>query len=407
MHKNLAKMSDNDSLFLNVERLRVKLLAFPTADLALFEKAKKKHISLFNPEQIEFVNDKPDILMFLTGGSEHIAIESVQEYRFYLMLASREANAWASAMEVKAWMNQHNISSLLINTDDPLASTYIQEFYKASNGIHHLHGQRLGVVGKSSPWLVASSISPFLLQSRLGIEQVDISWSEIMFDEIQQVSPDFTTLFGMADDKNELMASGRIFEGLASLIPFYRLNALSVECFPLVNQTSHTACLALAKLNLDGFPTACEADSCSAAGMMLANEVCGVIPWMANTILVEGNRVMFAHCTAPLNLLEDFKLDSHFETGKGYAVAGSFRAPAATIFRLDNTLNKIFITKAEVKGRPKAKTACRTQLEVEVPGSAARYFTDSPFGNHHLILPHDCTLQLKLAARLLRMEVVE
>ena len=119
-------MSENENLFLTLGRLRVKLLAFPAADVTLFEKAKKKHISLFNPEQIEFVNDKPDILMFLTGGSEHIAIESVQEYRFYLMLASREANAWASAMEVKAWMNQHNISSLLINTDDPLASTYIQ-----------------------------------------------------------------------------------------------------------------------------------------------------------------------------------------------------------------------------------------------------------------------------------------
>jgi len=400
-------MSENDNLFLTLERLRVKLLAFPAADVTLFEKAKKKHISLFNPEQIEFVNDKPDILMFLTGGSEHIAIESVQEYRFYLMLASREANAWASATEVKAWMNMHNVSSLLINTDEPLASTYIQEFYKASNGIRHLHGQRLGVVGKPSAWLVASTISPFLLQSRLGIEQVDISWNEIMFDEIQQVSPDFTTLFGMADDKEELMASGRIFEGLASLIPFYRLNALSVECFPLVNQTSHTACLALAKLNLDGFPTACEADSCSAAGMMLANEVCGVIPWMANTILVEGNRAVFAHCTAPLNLLEEFKLDSHYETGKGYSIAGSLRSPDVTIFRLDNTLNKIFITRAEVKSRPKSKTACRTQLEVEISDSAARYFTDSPFGNHHLILPNSYTMRLKLAARLLRMEVVE
>ena len=68
-------MSNN--LLLNLERLRVKLLAFPAAEMSVFDKAKKKYMGLFNPEQVEFVNDKPDVLMFLTGGSEKIAIESV------------------------------------------------------------------------------------------------------------------------------------------------------------------------------------------------------------------------------------------------------------------------------------------------------------------------------------------
>jgi hypothetical protein len=62
--------------------LRVKLLAFPAAEISVFDKAKKKYMGLFNPEQVEFANDKPDVLMFLTGGSERIAIELVQEYRF-------------------------------------------------------------------------------------------------------------------------------------------------------------------------------------------------------------------------------------------------------------------------------------------------------------------------------------
>ncbi len=398
-------MSDN--LLLNLERLRVKQLAFPTADMSVFDKAKKKYKGLFDPDQVEFANDKPDVLMFLTGGSERIAIESIQEYRFYLMLASKEGNSWAAATEVKAWMNQHNIASILVNADSPTAATIVSNFYHALNGVKHLHGQRLGVVGNTSEWLVASTVSPFQLQSRLGIEQVDIAWSDIVFDEVKQIAPDFTALFDCADNKAELTESGKIYEGLASLIPFYKLNALSVECFPLVNKTGHTACLALAKLNMDGVPSACEADNCSAAGLMFAGEVCKTIPWMANTIHVENRKALFAHCTAPTNLLSNFKIDTHYETNKGQAIAGEINADEVTIFRFDNTLSRIFITLGKVTAKPKLKIACRTQLEVEITESASRYFVNAPFGNHHLIIPGNRVETLKLAALLLRMEIVE
>ncbi|QKG78981.1 hypothetical protein [Tenuifilum thalassicum] len=388
------------------ERLKVKLLAFPNAELSVFDKAKKKYIGLFNPEEMEFVNDKPDVLMFLTGGSEHVAIESVQEFRFYILLASRDANSWAAATEVKAWMNQHNIRSILLDADHPDTSELLSEYYHAFVGVKRLHGQRLGVVGSPSPWLVASGINPYLLQSKLGIEQIDISWDNIVFDEIQQVASDFYSLFSKAENKQELMESGRIYEGLASLIPFYRLNAMTVECFPMVNKTGHTACLALSKLNYDGIPTACEADVCSAAAMMFAAEVCNTIPWMANIAHVGEGKGLLAHCTAPVNHLTSFKLDTHFETGKGYAISGQLKGEEVTIFRFDSMLNKIFVTKAKVVSIPKSRKACRTQVEVELSQTAIKYFTENPFGNHHMVLPGNWTKRLELAAQLLSIEVV-
>lgn len=389
------------------DRVRVKLLAFTGADASVYDRAKKKYMSLFNPEEMEFVNDKPDILMFLTGGSEHVAIESVQEYRFYLLLASREANSWAAATEVKAWMNQHNIRSLLINADDPSTIDILNDFYHSYTGIRRLHGQRLGVVGNPSPWLVASIVSPVQLHAKLGIEQVDISWNDIVFKEITQVSPDFIALFSGTQNIAELTESGKIYEGLASLVPFYQLNALAIECFTLVNQTGHTACLALAKLNYDGIPAACEADVCSAVAIMLSAEVCHSIPWMANVALVKSNSLLLTHCTVPLQQLTSFKLDTHFETNKGLAIAGQIKGDEVTIFRFDNTFNHLFITKGNVVSRPKGRAACRTQLEVEITNSASQYFLTNPFGNHHLVVPGNWTNRLKLAAKLIGIEVVE
>jgi L-fucose isomerase-like protein len=304
-------------------------------------------------------------------------------------------------------MNQHNISSTMVDCDEPSANELIDELYLVKNGIHRLHGQRLGMVGSPSDWLVASVINPFILQTRLGIELVDISWDDIVLDEVKEVAQDFTTLFHSEENSSEVFESGKIYEGLASLIPFYKLNALTVECFPLVRNTGHTACLALSKLSIDGIPAGCEGDTCSAVGLMIANEVCGIIPWMANTVYLKDDKVFFAHCTAPTNLLSKFRLDTHFETDKGLAIAGDIAGDEVTIFRVDNTLNKIFLTKGNIAGRAKAKTACRTQLEIQIPISASDYFVNNPFGNHHLIIPGNWVQRLKLAALLLRMEIVE
>jgi len=386
-----------------MEKLRVKLLAFPAAELSVFDKGKKKLLNIFSQEKVEYVNDKPDILMFLTGGSERIAINSVQEYKFYLILATRENNSWASATEVKAWMNQHNISSVLISYEDENVAELIDSFYNVRNGVRRLHGQRLGLVGNPSDWLVASVVSPFIMQTRLGIEQVDISWNDIILDEVKQVAPDFSSLFN-SENSSEIFESGRIYEGLASLVPFYKLNALSVECFSLA---CHTACLALSKLNLDGLPSGCEGDTCSAVGLMVGKEVCGIIPWMANTAFIKGEKALFAHCTAPANLYTKFKTETHYETDKGLALSGELKGELVTIFRLDSALNRMFITLAKVTDHPKNKTACRTQLEVQLKSTAQDYFVNNPFGNHHLIIPGDWTQRLNLAAKLLRMEVVE
>lgn len=392
---------------LHNSRLRIKQLAYAQAENAIFDRAKKKSTHLFNPDQVEFVNDRPDVLMFLTGGSERAAIECVQEFRFYLLLANREANAWASALEAKAWMAQHRIAAILVDTDDPAAPQLLCDFYYALMGVKQLRGQRLGIVGAPSDWLVASTLSPYVLRNKMGVEMVNLQWSDIVFDEINAPNEQFCHAFGNVADTAELHHSSRIYEGLASLPPFYNLDALAVECFPMVRQSGHTACLALAKLNADGLPTACEADTVSAVGMMLIRQVCGMAPWMANTAHVGTDRALFAHCTAPLNLLSSFRVDTHFETNAGQAVAGEISADIVTVVRLNSSLDRMFIAECDVLSRPRLKNACRTQLEVALSPSAHDYLMHRAYGNHHLLLPGRWASRLRLVAHLLQIEVEE
>lgn len=388
-----------------MNKLRAKLLAFPAAELNIYSRGKKKLQKLFHHERVEYVDKDPDILVFLTGGSERVALQSVREYGFYLLLATGADNSWAAATEVKAWMNQNNISSILVDFTDPKSIEYISNLYAVKNGLQRLKGQRFGLIGEPSDWLVNSNIDPFLIKTKMGIDQIDIPWGKIDINAFKDVAPEFTAFFRNAN-LQELLASGQVYEALSKQIKDYELKALTVECFSLVTSRKTTACLALSKLSMDGIPAGCEGDTCSMLGMMLTKELFGVVPWIANTTSVNGSQILFSHCTIPANLLKKFEIDTHYETGKGLAIKGVLKAQEVTILRLDHTLTRIFIGVGLAVEVPYQKMACRTQLAVEVSDKVRGYFMNNPLGNHHLIIPGNFQMGLDLAARLLKLERV-
>jgi L-fucose isomerase-like protein len=389
-----------------MEKLRAKLLAFPAADLQLFTKAKRRLQKIFHQDRVEFVDKNPEVLVFLTGGSERVALQSVQEYGYYLLLASSEDNSWAAATEVKAWMNQNNITSHLVDHTSPSAIDLVENFHKVKNGIRQLKGQRFGLIGETSDWLVNSSVDPFLIKSKLGIDQVNIPWNKVDVTGQKDIAPDFLSFF-RSSNQAEVFNSGKVYEALSQTIRSNDLNAITVECFSLIESCNSTACLALSKLSMDGIPAGCEGDTCSLLGMMISKEIFGITPWIANIAHVKKNRLTLAHCTIPANLLSGFEIDTHFETEKGLAIKGSFKAEEVTLIRLDHTLSKIFVGYGRVVDVTSRKGLCRTQVVLEISDEVSNYFLNNPLGNHHLVFPGNFVLGFEIAARMLRMEIVK
>lgn len=388
-----------------MDKLRAKLIAYSNAELQVYSKAKKSLLNLFHQERVEFVDKNPDILVFLTGGSERQAIQSVQQDGFYLLLATPNENSWAAATEVKSWMNSRGISSILVNQSEARAQVLVEALYRVKSGLKSLRGKRFGLIGEPSEWLVNSVIDPAIIKSKLGVEQVDIPWSELNVMEEKAVASDFLSFFNAGNAKG-IETAGKVYETLAKSVASKQLNAVSVECFSLVGACNTTACLALSKLSMDGIPAGCEGDTCSMVGMMLCKEICGVVPWMANIAEVSGNRVLLAHCTIPGNLTTDFRLDTHFETNKGLAINAVVRGDEFTIFRIDSSLNRVFIGFGEAIDQPYSTHACRTQLTLTLSHEQISYFINNPLGNHHLVIPGNHVETLRLAAEVLKLECV-
>ncbi len=384
--------------------LRVKIVAYRAAEPTIIENAQQKLLRLYDSSQVEFVDTQPDVIFFLSGGSERAAAEILEDGHFYVLLAHREGNSYASATEVKAYANQRGLRTILLDLEDSQTPAFMQHLQAVLHGVHALQGQRVGLVGEVSEWLIASSIEPSRLSECLGIHVQQIPWAQVADYRHARPASELLTAFA-GQSAIDLTETAQVYTVLQELMRTANLQAITVECFPLVQEHHVTACLPLAKFNADGIPAGCEGDLVSIVGMMLAQAVTGTVPWIANTARVSDSLALFAHCTVAPNLIQQAHITTHFETGQGTAVQGDFIADEITLFRLDQTLQQAFLTSGRVVTRPRYHTACRTQIEVQLPPSAVHALRERPLGNHHLILPGDQTARLALACQVLGLDL--
>ena len=387
-------------------QLKIKLLTSRGAPEAILEDAVSRIEKLIPTGNFTITESDPDILFFLTGGSEVPAIKQVSAGHFYILIGSQHDNSYASATEVKAYLNEMNIPAILLDEEEFETPALLMEFMTVKLALKNLNGKKLGLIGQVSDWLISSAIPAELLEEKLGIKLTVIPWNELAhFSEFKASGPFLDSFSGSTHI--DLTETAKVSALLTNTIQNRNLDAITVECFPMVQKDSVTACLPLAKFNNEGIPAGCEGDLTAIAGMMLCKELTGIIPWIANINKASDEVCKFSHCTIAPGLVSGFSVKTHFETGKGTAIEGDFKGDLITIFRFDNKLSKAFIATTNITDRPKSATACRTQIEVKLTENEVKLLRQSPLGNHHLIFPGDCKKLLQLACMFLGIDVLK
>ncbi len=390
-----------------MKKFRIKFVTFKGAEERFYENGKKMISELLPAyiDSIEFVDNEPDLLFFLSGGSEQAAIDCVENNKFYTLLAYNVENSFAAAMEVKAWLNNNNINSILLNYNDIATKVQLEKIITTKLALNKLHGKQLGLVGEVSEWLVASSVDSQILASKLGILLKQIAWATLPSVEDMGIDENFMKKFSEYETA-EIENAAKVYSLLRNCIDNQQLDAITVECFPMVRQKAITACLALSHFNDQKIPAGCEGDLVSIAGIMLAQQLFGEIPWMANVANISKNTCLLAHCTVATSFLSNFSITTHFETGKGTAIKGEILASTITVFRFNNALTKAFVAKANHVISTNFVTACRTQIVAEMSLEDINVLQNKSLGNHVLILKGDFIEQLKIACQLLCIEII-
>jgi L-fucose isomerase-like protein len=387
-----------------MEKIKISLLAHSGAPNDIFEDGEKAIQKALVNNNYEVVDKDPDVIFVLTGGSEKAASKLISNQKFVLIVSCSANNSYAAASEIKAFSNDKGINSLLINIDYDSLEIHLQILLKLKNALIKFENYNLGLIGNVSEWLIHSEIESEIIKQKLGITLNKVNWKNR--DQVLDlpVNNEFVEYFTPSNNFN-LDDSSKVYSLLNEIIETNKFDAITVECFPLVKEKEVTACLSLAKLIDAGLPAGCEGDLTSIVGMILAKEIFGIIPWMANLISVNTSEVLFAHCTIGTNLLKSYSINTHFESNIGTAIQGKLKAQDATIFRLDNKLENAFISYGLISEMPHRKDACRTQMKISLAENDINLLKNKPLGNHHLVIPGNYSKELEILCKALKIEV--
>ena len=182
----------------------------------------------------------------------------------------------------------------------------------------------------------------------------------------------------------------RIYEALKTIVTKHQLQGFTLRCFDLLTAVHNTGCLALAHLNAEGIVAGCEGDVPAMLSMAIVNALTGVSGFQANpaSINPETGEVLFAHCTIPLNMVERYELDTHFESGIGVGIRGYMKEGPVTIFKVSGDLSRSFMAEGTLVRNQAKPDLCRTQQVIQLADKLqANYFLTHPIGNHHIIMP--------------------
>jgi len=357
-------------------------------------------------DSFRMTDQQPDIILFMSGGSEGKAISMMQPGHPVLLLSIKGNNAYAAATEVMAWTVNNNIFAMLSDATEASESGSIDRWRQAVRVWKSLQGQKAGLIGSVSDWLVASNVPAERFLELFNVILEKIPWNTIQDYRDQEPDASLLNRFNR-DNAAALVEAAKVLTLLRRLTVKNGLNAIAVECFSLVQQRKVTACLALAQLNNEGVVAACEGDLVSMAGMMLLKAATGSVPWLANTTGTSGNRLLLSHCTVAFDLVSEIKLATHFETDLSLAVNGTISASDVTLFRFSGGLDRAFIAEGTVIDHPALSNACRTQVEIELPQQSLALLRTQPLGNHLLLAPGKYAELLHIVCAYKGIKVIE
>lgn len=370
---------------------------------------KEAEVSLLDTDYEQYGNADLDLLYIRTGGTEglfrqwYTSLPADARPQHLYLLTSGKSNSLAASMEILSWLNQQQVSGEILHGESADVARRITLIANAKAALRKLSGQKAGIIGKPSDWLISSDADREIVKQKLGVELVDIEMEELLAEIKKHDYPVAARRRIKTCPSDYFVGALEIYGALKRLIKKYQLSALTIRCFDLLSTVKNTGCLALALLNEEGIPSSCEGDVPALLTMMIAQQLTGVSGFQANPSRINPltGEMLFAHCTVPFNMLKDYHWDTHFESGIGVAIHGELPEGAITLAKVSGNLSRHFAVDAQLDKNQYESDLCRTQIVVKAPGTGD-YFLKNPIGNHHIILPGHVAEQLEVFMEMLK-----
>lgn len=355
---------------------------------ALIHSLEDENLSIAIENDASKLYEDSDLVLILvqSGGSENLFIKNFAQFKEpYYLLTYGVNNSLAASLEILAFLKNHNLKGEVLHGD----TDYIRSRIKALAPIQPTKkgSANLGLIGRSSDWLISSDVDPKTALEKFDVNLVYIPIQELV-DEYNKLDS-FEIYDSLKDkkfDPKEVSKAERLYNAIKVLVKKYNLSGFTIRCFDLLGTLKTTACLALSHFNDEGIIATCEGDVPSMLGMYVAQKMLNEAAFQCNPSRIDtkNNEILLAHCTIPCNICKSFVLDTHYESGIGVGIHGEVKEGNATIFRLNSALTECFVEEGTIKNNQYENKLCRTQIVCNFP--ELDKILKTPLGNHELII---------------------
>jgi L-fucose isomerase-like protein len=342
------------------------------------------------------------VLVVLSGGTESSALKFIARTEGpVLMLAHPADNALAAALEILAFIRAQGRSGRVVQAS-PGWQDELYTLLRLASAHATMRRAAIGVIGARdvevmSPRRLASEVrrvwGPRLefMDVEDLVDAVDSADPARVEEAARELSVGASAVVEPTPDV--MLGAARVYVGLRDIVDARGLAAVAVKCFDLLSLIENTGCYALARLNEEGVPAACEADILSAVGMLLLHAITGQPSFMANPSSIDPRtgKAVFAHCTIARTMTGSYVIRSHYESGIGVGIEGRVAPGDLTIARIGGrALDEVMAARARLVECGSRADLCRTQLTLEFNDPAdAEGLLFAPLGNHHLVVAGD------------------
>ena len=337
------------------------------------------------------------VLAFVaTGGTERLIVSVRETSASSAFVYHDSYNSLPALLEASAYVGLNSFSE-----DDEEG---IKAYLKAVQVSEELRSEKLLFIGEPSPWLVYSGDKKSAEALFGKAETVDLG---VLESYAVKESPDgyeevMRRAEALGPSEDDFKTSLKIEKAIRRILVEKKARVFTIRCFDLISSLHGTACLALSRLNDEGYVAACEGDVNASATMFVLSRISGLPTFMGNVTKVLGNRILIAHCTSPTKILGSFKYMSHFESGLGVGIAGTFEEGVNVTFaRLDLKKRVLRAGVGKVVKQPFREDICRTQVLVESEGNPES-IVKSSIGNHYALTLGNHLRTLEQLAKVLK-----
>ena len=296
----------------------------------------------------------------------------------------------------------------------------VTKFCRAAIAYQRLKRARIGLVGYTSMSIYTGTFDHVLLRSRIGpeVQQID-SYSLIMRAERQNRQAKDEVIRELREKacihcsvtQEQLDKTAGLYLGLMELREELLLDAINVKCqYEFSKEYAMTMCVPLSLAADNGFLSSCEGDMPCTVSMMMLSYLTGQTVAYGDSITHNGNILKLSPCGfMPFSLGCGTREITGFMPGCGFnGIQSSFvmRPGRVTILRLIEDVGGYHLLIMTGEGlETKKRQGWMPALDVRLDGSVQDFLRHCS-GQHYAICYGDCTDEIEMLARILRIGTV-